>query len=83
MGQHESTPGAVSEDGEGPHACGPTAWPSWHQSLAPRGPPRPSGRGIFRGEFILLRSSPPGGRLAREGGRSGHNGHLYAQRNRK
>ncbi|KAK7113573.1 uncharacterized protein [Littorina saxatilis] len=82
MGQHESHHGEMLDAEAIQAAYGPTAWPSWHQSLAPRCPQRASGRGIFRGEFILLRSSPPGGRAGKDGGRSGPNGHLYAQRNR-
>ena len=92
MGQHESTLDQQDQSHNqhthphhhtqiGNQTYNPTAWPSWHQSLEPRGPQRgPSSRGIFRGEFILLRSSPPG---SRPGKAKDKNGHLYAQRHRK
>ncbi|XP_050390156.2 cyclin-dependent kinase 12 isoform X2 [Patella vulgata] len=59
-------------------------WPSWQRSLSSRRTNRPASRGIFRGEFILLRSSPPGTLSLKNRKLSvpNRNGHLYAQRNR-
>ncbi|XP_041363189.1 uncharacterized protein LOC121378892 [Gigantopelta aegis] len=85
MGQYESTHEmadilALKQDG----MVHPQAWPHWHQTLQSRRPSRTSNRGIFRGEFILMRSSPPGTCARRDRMRLGspQNGYLYAQRNR-